>query len=89
MYSIDPSTPTNYTRLQMNPGEELVQELDLLRQRLNKSKVEATNGLRDALGNNCTFFRKSMDKFVQNDYEDIKDRINQIQTLFNLIEGSQ
>ncbi len=85
---IDPNRPTFYTRL-MKPGEELVQELEQLRQRLNQSRVEATNGLREAMGDDCTFFRRSMEKFIRNDYMEIRTKIGRVGDLIGLIEGNQ
>ena len=71
----------------MTTGEELVQELESLRQRLNNSRVEATNGLREAMGKDCTFFRMSMSKFINKDYLEIKDMLKKIQKLIATIEG--
>jgi hypothetical protein len=77
------------------PGEDLIDyledlrlNLNSLRERLEKSGVERTKGLRDAMGNDCKFYRKSLGLFLERDYLDIKQRVADIHSLFNLIEGN-
>lgn len=55
----------------MFPGQELIQILDELRNRLNKSGVERTAGLLRELGNDCTYYRKSLDIFLRKDYDEV------------------
>lgn len=75
-------------------GEKLIKELDELRrklsslsERLDRSGVERTNGLRDHMGADCPYFKKSMDIFLKKDYQELQDMIESINNLFNLIEG--
>jgi hypothetical protein len=78
----------------LTPGDELVRDLELLRQkmsklvdRLNQSGVERTFHLRRLLGANCHNYRKSMTLFVDGDFEDIRDMIADLQDQFIIIEG--
>ena len=75
-------------------GEKLIKELDELRrklsslsERLDRSGVERTNGLRVHMGADCPYFTKSMDIFLKKDYQELQDMIESINNLFNLIEG--
>ena len=63
----------------MQPGEELIIALDKLRERLSSSGVERTAGLREAMGNDCSFYRKSLDIFLSRDYDDLLLLLNQAQ----------
>jgi hypothetical protein len=73
------------------PGQELLEILNKIRKldttdehisfvalvhRLNKSGVERTAGLLYAMGNDCSYYRKSLDIFLRRDYEDLKQIIN-------------
>lgn len=71
----------------MFPGQELLHILDNLRTslkkdessiplralkyRLDNSGVQRTNGLLISMGNDCSFFRKSLDIFLKRDFDDI------------------
>jgi hypothetical protein len=75
-------------------GEELIDSLEVLRlklntlrERLEKSGVERTAGLRDALGSDCRFFRKSLNLFLESDYIELRDMIKEAHNLFNTVEG--
>lgn len=69
------------------PGEDLIAELDKLRTRLNNSGVERTQGLRNNLGKNCQYYKKSMDKFLHEDYIELRNFVNKAKELIQLIEG--
>lgn len=91
---IDHLRDISYTVLMASPGEELIETLDDLRHKLNdlrerlqKSGVERTVGLRDAMGIDCTFYHKSMDLFLKKDYIEIRDMIQSVNKLFNIVEG--
>ena len=77
----------------MTPGDELINTLDDLRlslnnlkDRLNSSGVERTKGLRDAMGEDCSFYRRSLDIFLQKDYLEIRNLIAKVNTLYEQIE---
>jgi hypothetical protein len=56
---------------QQYPGQELIQILENLRNRLNRSGVERTAGLLRELGDDCSYYRKSLDIFLRKDYDEI------------------
>ena len=77
-------------------ADELIDQLDTLRldlmsleSRLASSGVERTKGLRDAMGEECRFYRRSMQVFLEKDYEDLKQKIENAHKLFLLIEGKK
>jgi hypothetical protein len=77
-------------------GEQLIRELDELRRklfdlstRLDSSGVERTHGLRATMGNDCPYFKKSMDIFMKKDYQELQIMIESINNLFLLIEGKK
>lgn len=53
------------------PGEELINILELLRRRLSSSGVQRTDGLRRSMGSNCRFYRRSLDIFLDRDFDDL------------------
>lgn len=74
------------------PGEQLIEELEQLRKklnelsdRLNRSGVERTAGLGEALGKNCGYYKKSLKKFIDQDYIDLKNMVKQTHKLFEVI----
>ena len=54
------------------PGVELVRKLAELRVRINNSGVERTKAILDGMGADCNYYRKSLDIFLDKDYEDLK-----------------
>ena len=75
------------------PGEQLVDYLEQLRtellrlsDRLNDSGVERTAGLGSHLGRNCEYYKKSMNKFLEKDFVDLRNLINQTHRLFKMVE---
>ena len=78
----------------MKPGEELISLLDTLRinllqlsDKLKDSGVERTQGLKDAMGIDCPYYRKSLNLFLEQDYTELKNLITATNKQFNLIEG--
>ena len=69
------------------PGEKLVDVLDQLRKRLNESGVERTAGLGSHMGKNCGYYKKSLRKFVDQDYQDLKNLLERAQSLVKVVEG--
>ena len=75
-------------------GEDLIDKLETLRNKLNalrerleNSGVERTVGIRNALGNDCRFFRKSVSLFLERDYLELKTLIKDASDLFDVVEG--
>jgi hypothetical protein len=81
----------------MYPGQELLLllnkiriELDnpssiplqALKYRLENSGLERTVGLLENLGDDCSFYRKSLDIFLRRDFSDIHKIINAIDSSF-------
>ena len=71
----------------MNPGEKLISLLEQLRHLLNKSGVERTFGLGENLGTTCEYYRKSMSRFVDQDYVNIRNLVWQIEEQIDVVEG--
>lgn len=73
--------------MKRNPelGEELLNYLNELKNRLNSSGVERTVGLRDNMGSDCTFYTKSLNLFLQRDYTDLKGLVEVVYELFKEI----
>jgi hypothetical protein len=69
----------------LTPGEELLTLLDQLRKRLSNSGVERTQGLRDTMGKDCPYYKKSMQIFLERDYVDIKNLIQKIDSIYQLV----
>lgn len=66
---------------------DLIDVLEDLRVRLNKSGVERTTGLKKEMGDDCQYYRKSKDIFLQRDYDDLKQLTLSLVDQFRLIEG--
>lgn len=78
------------------PGEDLIDQLELLRvklnslrERLEQSGVERTAGLRDAMGNDCKFYRKSINLFLERDYIELRTMVKDASHLFDIVEGEE
>jgi len=71
--------------MQQKSGDQLLDMLELLRNRLNTSGLERTVGLRDNMGDNCEFYSKSLDLFLRKDYQDLKNLISNIHRKFEEI----
>jgi len=68
------------------PGQELIKILEELRNRLNRSGVERTSGLLCNLGDDCSYYRKSLDIFLRKDYEELRNLISRAELKINEIE---
>jgi hypothetical protein len=67
-------------------GDQLLDLLNELRIRLNTSGVERTVGLRDNMGNDCSFYSKSLDLFLKRDYLELKDLVEQVYSKFQEVK---
>ena len=79
-----------------NVGEELIDELDSLREellrlheQLSSSGVERTNGLRKAMGSDCQYYRKSLNLFLEKDYVNLRDKVRKCSQLFDAIDPGE
>lgn len=75
-------------------GEELIEELDSLRIEMNRlsecldaSGVERTNGLRQVMGRDCDYYKKSLDLFLRKDYISLRNLTEACHALFERVEG--
>ena len=66
------------------PGEDLIRLLDDLRVSLDKSGIERTNGIRIGMGDNCEYYRKSLNIFLEKDYKKISSLIRKLNGLLPL-----
>jgi hypothetical protein len=78
----------------MKPGAELIRELEKLRKllnqltgELNSSGVARTAHFLNYVGNNCSYYRKSLDLFLDKDYDKLRDRIRDCADLFDVLDG--
>lgn len=69
------------------PGQKLIEALERLRARLSTSGVERTAGLLEAMGDDCTYYRKSLDIFLTRDYDELEDLVDAVNTEFNRLKG--
>lgn len=74
-------------------GDQLLDSLEKLRTtlpalvtRLNESGVERTVGLRDNMGKDCVYYKKSLRLFLTRDYKDLRDLVSSVEDLFKRIE---
>jgi len=77
----------------MDPGQELVVGLELLRRqlvdlsdRLKHSGVERTAGLLRARGPLCPFYQKSLKLMLGDDYEDLRELVFVLAKQFEHLE---
>ena len=68
------------------PGQELIQSLETLRTRLNSSGTERTSGLLRELGQDCGYFRKSLDIFLRKDFDELLALVERCNSLMNEIK---
>jgi hypothetical protein len=78
----------------LTPADELVRDLEMTRRlldklckRLEESGVERTFHLRRILGADCKNYRKSMALFVDEDFEQLREMVADLNDQFILIEG--
>jgi hypothetical protein len=72
----------------MQPGESLIRALERLRARLNSSGTERTAGLLEAMGNDCSFYRKSLDILLDRDYDELERLVEEVNKEFNRLKGT-
>ena len=80
----------------LTAGQMLINELDDLRRLLetffkdvSSSGVERTSHFLNYIGTDCRHFKKSMDLFMEEDYEKLRDSVSELSELFNIIEGKK
>ena len=73
--------------------DALLRDLNVLRKllndlhmTLNDSGVERTNGLKNSLGSECAYYKKSLQIFLAQDYEKLRDLVSQCHQEFELAE---
>ncbi len=78
------------------PGEDLIEQLDSLRvemnsliDKLNASGVDRTNGLRQIMGRDCDYYKRSLDLFLRKDYISVRNLTRACHELFELVEGRE
>lgn len=55
--------------------------------RLEKSGVQRTTGLKFNLGDDCPYYKKSKDIFLQRDYEALKTLFLECLNQYRIVEG--
>ena len=65
----------------------LIDSLEKFRIRLNKSGIERTIGLKTEMGDDCRYYRKSRELFLEKDYEELKTIFLEVVEQYRLIEG--
>ncbi len=70
---------------ELSTDRELIKKLEKLRLRLNNSGTQRTAGLLDSMGDDCTYYKKSMNIFLKRDYDEVRDLIKEARELFNKI----
>ena len=68
------------------PGEEFVDVLEKLRKRLNESGTERTVGLRDTMGADCSYYRKSLFMFLEKDFRELADLVDEAGVLLSSLQ---
>lgn len=73
---------------------ELITDLEKLRTFLNKltselnsSGVERTAHFLNYVGTDCAYFKKSIEFFLEEDYDKLRDTIRDLADLFDILEG--
>ncbi len=74
---------------------DLIDDLEALRKalltfsdRLEKSGVERTTGLKFNLGDDCPYYVKSKDIFLSKDYDQVRDLFLKCLAQYRLVEGA-
>ncbi len=71
----------------MAKTRDLFDSLEDLRKRMQSSGLERTAGLKDAMGDDCAYYRKSRNILLEKDYEDLKNLFLETLGYFRGIEG--
>ena len=67
--------------------ERLREFLNALHKDLNSSGVERTAHFLTFVGQDCAYFKKSMEFFLAEDYDTLKTVIKDLNDLFDIIDG--
>jgi len=70
------------------PGEKLILLLEELRVFMNASGIERTAGLHDALGDDCSYYRKSLDLFLDRDFDKLDELIHSAKEEINKVRSN-
>ena len=70
------------------PAQEAVEMLEKLRLRIINSGVERTFALLKGMGDDCQYYRKSLDILLQRDWEDLKKLICKTSEYMEKIDGA-
>lgn len=68
------------------PTFDLLDALEELRIRLNKSGTERTHGLKAEMGDDCRYYQKSKEIFMNKDYDDVKILVLKILNEYRIVE---
>jgi len=68
------------------PGQDLIQLLEELRVELNQAGVERTAGLLRAMGDDCSYYRKSLNIFLDKHYDKVKNLVTKAGQMINNIK---
>ena len=76
-------------RILTDMNVKLLETLEKLRLRLNRSGLERTLGMKDNVdaGEDCYLYKKSLDIFLTRDYVDILKLFKEVAEQFSLVEG--
>lgn len=69
--------------------KDLLDLLNDLHQALKSSGVERTAGLKEAMGADCAYYRKSKDLFVTNHFDKVRDIFLLTLEEYRKVEGNQ
>jgi hypothetical protein len=67
--------------------KDLLDILNDFRIVLGSTCLERTAGLKDAMGENCQYYRRSKDIFISKEYDLVKNRFLQCLEEFRKVEG--
>lgn len=68
--------------------KDLLDHLNELRARMQRSGLERTSGLKQAMSDNCAYYRKSKDLLLKEDFDQIKDLFLICLEEYRKIEGN-
>jgi len=82
---MDFSLSAGYTPLMAN---NLLESLEKLRNRLNNSGLQRTEGVRTAmdLGKDCYLYKKSLDIFLRDDFDPIKKLFLEVLEQYRIVD---
>ncbi len=68
------------------PGEQLIESLFKLKEKLERSGVSRTYGLKEAMGVDCEYYWKSLNVFIHRDYKELKQLVDTAKEWFDCCE---